>query len=40
MTFSSNDDFLLIYYQLVDNYLVRINHDQQGHYMIWDIKNN
>ncbi|KAL4455920.1 hypothetical protein ABPG73_008674 [Tetrahymena malaccensis] len=40
MTFSINDDFLLIYYQLVDNYLVRINHDQQGHYMIWDIKNN
>lgn len=28
MTFSKNDDYLLIYYQLVDNYLVRINHDQ------------
>ncbi|EGR29518.1 PH domain protein [Ichthyophthirius multifiliis] len=40
MTFSKDEDFLLIYYQLVDNYLVRINHDQQGHYMVWDIKNN
>jgi len=41
MTFSSDEkkSFLLIYYQLVDNYLVRVNHDSQGFYLIWDLYN-
>ncbi len=40
MTFSDEGTYLLIYYQLIDNYLVRVNHDSQGHYIVWDINNN
>lgn len=40
MTFSSDDQFLLIYYQTIDNKQIRVNEDTQGHYVIWDLNSD
>ncbi len=42
MSFSSDTDnrYLLIYYQLIDKYLIRLNQDTEGQYIIWDILSN
>jgi len=41
MTFSEDEHYLLIYYQLIDNNQIRVNSDPKGGiYTIWDIKTN
>lgn len=41
MTFSEDEHYLLIYYQLIDNNQIRVNNDPKGgNYTVWDIKTN
>ncbi|CAD8183513.1 unnamed protein product [Paramecium pentaurelia] len=40
MTFSQDGNYLLIYYQLINNQQTRINNDPQGVYIIWDLNSN
>lgn len=39
MCFSDCDDYLLVYYQNIDNQLIRMNYDNNGQYMIWDLRS-
>lgn len=40
MAFSSDDQYLLIYYQTIDNTQIRVNEDPQGHYVVWDLNSD
>ena len=39
MTFSQDENYLMMYYQLVDNNLVRVNNDPHGFYQVYDLVN-
>jgi hypothetical protein len=36
MSFSSDDRYLLLYNQIVDNFQIRQNENREGTYLVWD----
>ena len=36
MAFSSDDRYLMVYFQIVDNFQIRQNKDREGNYIVWD----
>mmetsp|Transcript_19935 Transcript_19935/g.17033 ORF Transcript_19935/g.17033 Transcript_19935/m.17033 type:complete len:95 (+) Transcript_19935:1974-2258(+) len=40
MTFGREENHLLIYYQIVDNYQIRVNNDKQSVLIVWDLDSN
>lgn len=40
MVFSNDENYLLLYYQLIDNQHLRINNDPNGLFVLWDLNNN
>lgn len=40
MTFSEDNRYLMVYFQIVDNYQIRQNKDREGNYIVWDNFQN
>ena len=40
MAFSADDMFLMIYFQITDNFQIRNNEDKEGIYTLWDLQHN
>jgi hypothetical protein len=40
MVFSKDENYLLLYYQLIDSSHLRINNDPNGLFVLWDLNNN
>lgn len=36
MAFSNDDRYLMVYFQIVDNFQIRQNKDREGNYIVWD----
>lgn len=40
MAFSSDNNYLMVYFQRVDNQQIRENRDRNGNYVVWDLSSN
>ncbi len=40
MNFSEDDNYLMLYFQKINNFLIRENRDKEGVYVIWDLNSN
>ena len=40
MAFSSDNSYLMVYFQRVDNQQIRENRDRNGNYVVWDLSSN
>ena len=40
MAFSTDNSYLMVYFQRVDNQQVRENRDKNGNYVVWDLNSN
>lgn len=40
MIFSQDNRYLMVYFQIVDNYQIRQNKDREGNYIVWDNFQN
>ena len=40
MTFSDDDNYLMLYYQSVNDFHIRENNDREGKYIVWNLRSN
>ena len=40
MSFSEDNNYLMVYFQKIDNFQVRENRDREGVYSVWDLKSD
>ena len=40
MSFSDDDNYLMLYFQKIDNFQIRENRDKEGVYVVWDLNSN
>jgi WD40 repeat protein len=40
MAFSADDNFLMVYFQITDDFQIRNNEDKEGIYTLWDLIHN
>lgn len=40
MSFSADDNYLMMYFQIIDDFQIRNNEDKEGIYTVWDLMNN
>ena len=40
MAFSEDDNYLMLYFQRIDNFQIRENRDKEGVYVVWDLNSN
>ena len=40
MAFSSDDKYLMVYFQIIDNFQIRQNKDREGNYIVWNTHHD